>query len=36
MGSAALASRHFAPLPRLDLDAIRAEFPLLPVPELRS
>ncbi|WP_435021592.1 hypothetical protein TA3x_002458 [Tundrisphaera sp. TA3] len=36
LGSAALASRHFVPLPPLARDALRAEFPLLPVPRLKS
>lgn len=35
LGSAALASRHFVPRSRITLDDFRAEFPLLPVPELK-
>ena len=35
VGSARLASRHFVPREFVTLDEIRAEHPLLPVPELR-
>lgn len=35
VGSSRLASRHFVPRDFLTLDDIRAEHPLLPIPELR-
>ena len=35
VGSSRLASRHFEPRPFVTMDEIRAEHPLLPVPQLR-
>lgn len=35
VGSSRLANRHFVPKPPITLDEVRAEHPLLPVPELR-
>jgi hypothetical protein len=36
MGSARLAARHFAPVPRLSVEALFEDHPLLPVPELAA
>ena len=35
MGSARLASRHFAPVPQLSREVLLRDYPMLPVPELR-
>ncbi len=36
MGSARLASRHFTPVPRLSVESLLDDHPLLPAPELAA
>ena len=36
LGSARLAARHFTPRPRLTRDGLLADYPILPVPEIKT